>query len=127
MGDVGQVHDGWAVQQNVVHENGRRSVFLSVINHYSSSWYPDTGLSSRLTCPLRADAFERNAEAIDQSRSGEGLGQEANCPLPQRSGTSGLIGEGGDEYKRHAITLGAHHRQELQSAHAWHLQIRNHA
>jgi multidrug efflux pump subunit AcrB len=26
MKDVGQVHDGWAVQQNVVRENGRRSV-----------------------------------------------------------------------------------------------------
>ena len=26
--DVGQVHDGWAVQQNVVRENGRRSVLL---------------------------------------------------------------------------------------------------
>jgi multidrug efflux pump subunit AcrB len=28
--DVGQAHDGWAVQQNVVRENGRRSVLLSV-------------------------------------------------------------------------------------------------
>src|ERR1700755_267372 len=28
--DVGQVHDGWAVQQNIVHENGKRSVLLSV-------------------------------------------------------------------------------------------------
>src|ERR1700729_3896824 len=27
--DVGQVHDGWAVQQNVVRQNGRRSVLLA--------------------------------------------------------------------------------------------------
>src|SRR6266436_1494716 len=31
--DVGQVHDGWAVQQNIVHENGKRSVLLSVIKN----------------------------------------------------------------------------------------------
>src|SRR5437588_4152962 len=31
--DIGQVHDGWAVQQNIVRENGRRSVELSVIKN----------------------------------------------------------------------------------------------
>src|SRR6202030_4019439 len=31
--DVGQVHDGWAVQQNVVRQNGRRSVLLGVIKN----------------------------------------------------------------------------------------------
>jgi multidrug efflux pump subunit AcrB len=35
--DVGQVHDGWAVQQNLVHENGRRSVLLSVIKNGNAS------------------------------------------------------------------------------------------
>src|SRR5258708_10120137 len=30
---IGQVHDGWAVQQNIVHENGKRSVLLSVIKN----------------------------------------------------------------------------------------------
>src|SRR6201982_761655 len=35
--DVGQVHDGWAVQQNVVHEDGRRSVLLSVIKNGNAS------------------------------------------------------------------------------------------
>jgi multidrug efflux pump subunit AcrB len=35
--DVGQVHDGWAVQQNVVRENGRRSVLLSVIKNGNAS------------------------------------------------------------------------------------------
>ena len=31
--DVGQVHDGWAVQQNLVHQDGRRSVLLSVLKN----------------------------------------------------------------------------------------------
>src|SRR5690242_7408950 len=35
--DVGQVHDGWAVQQNVVHANGSRSVLLSVIKNGNAS------------------------------------------------------------------------------------------
>src|SRR6202453_3115585 len=37
MKDVGQVHDGWLVQQNVVRENGRRSVLLSVIKNGNAS------------------------------------------------------------------------------------------
>jgi multidrug efflux pump subunit AcrB len=35
--DIGQVHDGWAVQQNIVHENGTRSVLLSVIKNGNAS------------------------------------------------------------------------------------------
>jgi multidrug efflux pump subunit AcrB len=35
--DVGQVHDSWAVQQNIVRENGRRSVLLSVIKNGNAS------------------------------------------------------------------------------------------
>jgi multidrug efflux pump subunit AcrB len=31
------VHDGWAVQQNVVHQDGRRSVLLSVIKNGNAS------------------------------------------------------------------------------------------
>src|SRR5438132_3708470 len=37
--DVGQVHDGWAVQQNIVRGDGRRAVLLSVIR---------TGIASTL-------------------------------------------------------------------------------
>ena len=37
MRDVGQVHDGWAVQQNVVRTNGQRSVLLSVIKNGDAS------------------------------------------------------------------------------------------
>lgn len=35
--DVGQVHDGWAVQQNVVRKDGRRSVLLSIIKNGNAS------------------------------------------------------------------------------------------
>src|SRR6202045_1015129 len=34
---IGQVHDGWLVQQNVVRENGRRSVLLSIIKNGNAS------------------------------------------------------------------------------------------
>jgi multidrug efflux pump subunit AcrB len=32
-----RVHDGWLVQQNVVRENGRRSVLLSIIKNGNAS------------------------------------------------------------------------------------------
>src|ERR1700753_1669572 len=35
--DVGQVHDGWLVQQNVVRQNGRRSVLLSIVKNGNAS------------------------------------------------------------------------------------------
>jgi multidrug efflux pump subunit AcrB len=35
--DVGQVHDGWAVQQNIVRDNGHRSVLLSVLKNGNAS------------------------------------------------------------------------------------------
>jgi multidrug efflux pump subunit AcrB len=35
--DIGQVHDGWLVQQNIVRENGKRSVLLSVIKNGNAS------------------------------------------------------------------------------------------
>lgn len=35
--DVGQVHDGWLVQQNVVRADGRRSVLLSIIKNGNAS------------------------------------------------------------------------------------------
>ncbi len=35
--DVGQVHDGWAVQQNIVRHEGRRSVLLGVLKNGNAS------------------------------------------------------------------------------------------
>jgi multidrug efflux pump subunit AcrB len=37
MKDVGQVHDGWQVQQNIVRNEGRRSVLLSIIKNGNAS------------------------------------------------------------------------------------------
>ena len=37
MKDVGQVHDGWLVQQNIVREDGKRSVLLSIIKNGNAS------------------------------------------------------------------------------------------
>ena len=68
-----------------------------------------------------------DAKAIDQSRAGERLGQEANCARLQRSGAAGFIGESRDEYERRAMAMRAHRRQKLQAVHARHLQIRDDA
>ena len=35
--DVGQVHDGWLVQQNVVRQDGKRSILLSIIKNGNAS------------------------------------------------------------------------------------------
>jgi multidrug efflux pump subunit AcrB len=35
--DIGQVHDGWAVQQNIVRNDGHRSVLLSVLKNGNAS------------------------------------------------------------------------------------------
>ncbi len=35
--DIGQVHDGWQVQQNIVREDGKRSVLLSIIKNGNAS------------------------------------------------------------------------------------------
>jgi hypothetical protein len=88
---------------------------------------PDPGSTHRSRVRFAPMSVERGAKAIDQSRSGEGFGQEASCSRLQRSGAVHLIRKGRDENERHAITLGAHHRLQLQAAHTWHLYIRNHA
>jgi hypothetical protein len=63
--------------------------------------------------------------AANQDGSGEGLGQETNGSSLQRSGTDALIGESRDENKRRVVTPGAHMRQQVQTAHNRHLDIRN--
>src|SRR5260370_25409512 len=49
-------------------------------------------------------------EAFDQSRCGEGLGQESNCPGFQRPAADALIGQGRDVTERYAVALGAPRR-----------------
>ena len=69
MKDVGQVHDGWLVQQNVVRENGRRSVLLSIIkNGNASTLTVVNGVKNALkTLRAAAPAGMQIGELFDQS------------------------------------------------------------
>src|SRR5271163_4748917 len=82
MKDVGQVHDGWLVQQNVVRENGRRSVLLSIIkNGNASTVTVVNGVKNALkTLRAAAPAGMHIGELFDQSvlvtKSIEGVARE---------------------------------------------------
>jgi multidrug efflux pump subunit AcrB len=67
--DVGQVHDGWLVQQNIVREDGRRSVLLSIIkNGNASTLGVVNGVRNALkTLRAAAPAGLRIGELFDQS------------------------------------------------------------
>ncbi len=67
--DVGQVHDGWLVQQNIVHENGRRSVLLSIIKNGNASTLNVVNGVRRALDTLRAAAPPglKIGELFDQS------------------------------------------------------------
>ena len=54
--DVGQVHDGWLVQQNVVRQDGRRSVLLSVIKNGNASTLDVVNAVRRALVTARASA-----------------------------------------------------------------------
>jgi multidrug efflux pump subunit AcrB len=67
--DVGQVHDGWLVQQNVVREDGKRSVLLSVIKNGNASTLDVVNGVRNALKTLRAAAPPglRIGELLDQS------------------------------------------------------------
>jgi multidrug efflux pump subunit AcrB len=67
--DVGQVHDGWLVQQNVVREDGRRSVLLSVIKNGNASTLDVVNRvhEALKTARLAAPAGLNITELFDQS------------------------------------------------------------
>jgi multidrug efflux pump subunit AcrB len=67
--DVGQVHDGWLVQQNVVREDGRRSVLLSVIKNGNASTLDVVNRvrDALKTARLAAPAGLNITELFDQS------------------------------------------------------------
>lgn len=68
--DIGQVHDGWAVQQNIVHNDGQRSVLLSVLkNGNASTVAVVNGVRKVLeTARKAAPPGLRINELIDQSK-----------------------------------------------------------
>jgi multidrug efflux pump subunit AcrB len=67
--DVGQVHDGWLVQQNIVRQNGRRSVLLSVIKNGNASTLGVVNAvrSALETARASAPAGMHISELFDQS------------------------------------------------------------
>src|SRR5919108_5901740 len=54
--DVGQVHDGWLVQQNVVREDGKRSVLLNIIKNGNASTLAVVGAVKHVLDIARASA-----------------------------------------------------------------------
>jgi multidrug efflux pump subunit AcrB len=67
--DVGQVHDGWLVQQNVVRQDGKRSVLLSLIKNGNASTLEVVNAVKRTLETIRqaAPADLRINELFDQS------------------------------------------------------------
>src|SRR5262245_51416201 len=80
--DVGQVHDGWLVQQNVVRENGRRSVLLSVIKNGNASTLDvvnrvhDALKTARLAAPAGLDITELFDQSVFVKQSIAGVLRE---------------------------------------------------
>ncbi len=56
MKDVGQVHDGWLVQQNIVRQDGHRSVLLSIIKNGNASTLNVVNAVRSALTTLRASA-----------------------------------------------------------------------
>jgi multidrug efflux pump subunit AcrB len=81
--DVGQVHDGWLVQQNVVHQNGRRSVLLSIIKNGNASTLAvvnavrDALKTMRQAAPAGLDIKELFDQSIFVKQSVNGVLREA--------------------------------------------------
>src|SRR3979490_857379 len=67
--DVGQVHDGWLVQQNIVREDGQRSVLLSIIKNGNASTLQVANAvpGARKTLRAAAPAGMQISELFDQS------------------------------------------------------------
>jgi hypothetical protein len=72
-------------------------------------------------------SIQSGFDAIYQDRPGEGLAQEANSSCLQSSGTDALIGECRDKDEWRIATLSSHMGEQFQTAHVWHLHIRNDA
>ncbi len=80
--DVGQVHDGWLVQQNVVREDGRRSVLLSIIKNGNASTLQvvnavrDALKTARAAAPAGLEINELFDQSIFVKQSIEGVLRE---------------------------------------------------
>jgi hypothetical protein len=72
-------------------------------------------------------ALHGRIEVFDQYLSVERLTQEAGCSGFQRFRPDALRGESRDENDRQPVSLRLQKILQLESAHAWHLNIRDHA
>jgi len=77
--------------------------------------------------PSIAVLLQSGIEAVDQSFSGEGFGQETGRSRLQSSRASVLDRESRDENERHPASLGKQVGLQLETAHRWHLHICYHA
>ena len=81
--DVGQVHDGWLVQQNIVRQDGRRSVLLSIIKNGNASTLAvvnavrDALKTMRLSAPPGMSINELFDQSIFVKQSVTGVLREA--------------------------------------------------
>jgi multidrug efflux pump subunit AcrB len=64
--DVGQVHDGWAVQQNIVRNDGQRSVLLSVLKNGNASTVAVVNGVRKVPCRLPSNPQRANGHAISR-------------------------------------------------------------
>jgi len=72
-------------------------------------------------------ALHGRIEVFDQYLSVERLTQEAGCSGFQRLRPDALRGESRDEKDRQPVSLRFQKILQLDSAHAWHMNIRDHA
>ena len=62
--DIGQVHDGWLVQQNVVRTEGKQSVLLSIIKNGNASTLEVVNAVKEALKTARAAAPKRHANPV---------------------------------------------------------------
>jgi multidrug efflux pump subunit AcrB len=69
LGDVGLVHDGFAVQQNIVHVNGHRATYLALLKHANASTLAVVDATRALLPSLQAAAPNGMELKIDFDQS----------------------------------------------------------
>jgi multidrug efflux pump subunit AcrB len=67
LGDVGRVEDGFAVQNNIVHVDGRRATYLTILKHADASSLTVVEQTRRKLAEILANARAAGLEAMDIS------------------------------------------------------------
>ncbi|HEY2729431.1 MAG TPA: efflux RND transporter permease subunit [Polyangia bacterium] len=69
MGDVAHVHDGYAVQSNIVHVNGRRATYLSILRKAGASTLSVVDAVKKLLPSIKAGAPKGTDMSLDFDQS----------------------------------------------------------